>query len=162
MQNWFCFVVETTSKNIETKVYVTTLELHTFSGGGGGFAIQIDFIKSVVTYLKTSFDSGNTQAAIVVFSTDLVDSTPFLRNYSSIFAFLDNMKHTGTSTNLVAGLREARSIITNDSESRKEDGHVRKLVFFLTDGEGNQETELYPNMTDQLKSVVSLGTLSFG
>ena len=66
------------------------------------------------------------------------------------------MSHKSGNTNLVAGLREARRIVLVDPNSRENDRSVRKLVFFLTDGAGNQEHHLYPSMTAQLKNVVSL------
>ncbi|XP_063717658.1 uncharacterized protein LOC134844773 [Symsagittifera roscoffensis] len=121
--------------------------------GSDGFKIQVKFIRSVITYLKNSFDSGNTQSAIVVFATNLTSTTPYMQDYSSITAYIDKMSHKSGNTNLVAGLREARRIVLVDPNSRENDRSVRKLVFFLTDGAGNQEHHLYPSMTAQLKNV---------
>ena len=60
-------------------------------------------------------------------------------------------------TNLVAGLREAVNIISNDPRSRRDDNSVRKLVFLLTDGQGTaaHEHAKYPEFTERLKNVVS-------
>ena len=120
-----------------------------------GFEIQKKFLKAVVTYLQNSFDSRNTQSAIVVFADSLTSSTPYIQDYTSVIAYIDGMSHKKGLTNLVAGLREARRIIVEDPNSRKHDVSVRKLVFFLTDGKGNREQELYPKVTEQLKNVVS-------
>ena len=107
-----------------------------------------------MSHLSDTLATDESKLALVVFSTTVIFTMPYTSSESTFLAALNGLPHTGQRTNLAQALLSAASIVRTDPNSRKAEKLVRKIVFFLTDGAGNEDTHLYDDATSQIKSVI--------
>ena len=111
------------------------------------------FVRTVVSHLNDTLTTDETQLALVVFNTNVTFTSTYTSSAEEFNAILDGRVHAGGWTNLAQGLIKAADIVEFDGKTRKNDTLVRKIVFFLTDGIGNRDVNLYPGATKRLREV---------